>query len=836
MAFITPHPRIRLFARSQMYPRRVIEVRAMRYAPVHSQETIMKSKPTFLLLSFAALLSTPIPTHAQDKPDGKEPIIASINPDTLTYDYLVDGDLAQDDPANKKFKTLQAAYQAAPAGTEAKPTVIGIKPNVYQLPGGNSGASMTLNKNWITLLGLTNNRRTVVLADNRGHAEGAADNGYILNVNCTGFTARNLTILNYCNCDYEYPGDPAKNLKMRNPTITQAVALQAAGDKHVYENVALLSRLDTMFLQTTRSYFKNVYIEGTDDFIGGGQMSVWDGCEVYFPTGSGVMSSTDVIFMNTRFEAARGFQLYKAEFNGAARPSALINCVVPEGTAKGAVAWVRGKTPPRPGRYSLTYHVQDAKGNPATLFDDSTGAQGLGYSRELSDQEALAFNPWNLLRGNDDWDPANCKAKVEAAGQGNLIYGVGLNNGGASIRTGGSAATIAATVTPARAADRSITWSTESKLVTLNRTSGPNITVTANNTTGKPEYVPIQAKAANGFYATAWIYVEPKYIDPPVIAAGRPVKVNAPANGKVSVSYSLAPADHADQSVITWYLCDDANGAGAREVAVSRGNVPLKEYALTSGAIGKYVRVRIEPKHEISDPGRPVFASADKPIAAGDVTLTTVAPDMRNFVVTPNNAYASGMWTVTGTWTSASGDEFPGGWGVRVGSQGAMLLYQQDAEFGDMQVDLVMLPEKTGGQGFGGPGSSADGNNNQKADIFIKYDPRTRNGYSLRIWRTTESASKCMFQFFKITNGAGAPVSNKTAYTGVFKPSTTMTLKVVGDKISAAARNDVDGETLSLEDTIVPNKLGGAGVYWSGSVPRGNSIVYDQIKISYPGK
>ncbi len=33
------------------------------------------------------------------------------------YDYLVDSSLRQDDPAQKKFKTLQAAYAAAPAGT-----------------------------------------------------------------------------------------------------------------------------------------------------------------------------------------------------------------------------------------------------------------------------------------------------------------------------------------------------------------------------------------------------------------------------------------------------------------------------------------------------------------------------------------------------------------------------------------------------------------------------------------------------------------------------------------------------------------------------------------------
>src|SRR5580700_7354194 len=54
------------------------------------------------------------------------------------YDYLVDSSLSQDDPAGKKFKTLQAAYAAAPAGTPAKPTVIGVKPDVYLLHVGES--------------------------------------------------------------------------------------------------------------------------------------------------------------------------------------------------------------------------------------------------------------------------------------------------------------------------------------------------------------------------------------------------------------------------------------------------------------------------------------------------------------------------------------------------------------------------------------------------------------------------------------------------------------------------------------------------------------------------
>jgi pectin methylesterase-like acyl-CoA thioesterase len=122
---------------------------------------------------------------------GSEPIVTSIDPTTLTYDYLVDGNLPQDDPANKKFKTLQAAYEAAPEGSEAKPTVIGIKPNVYQISGSMERApSLSITKSWITLLGLTNNRRSVVLADNRGLDEGASDDGYLLDVNATGFTAK----------------------------------------------------------------------------------------------------------------------------------------------------------------------------------------------------------------------------------------------------------------------------------------------------------------------------------------------------------------------------------------------------------------------------------------------------------------------------------------------------------------------------------------------------------------------------------------------------------------------------------------------------------------------
>jgi hypothetical protein len=793
----------------------------------------MKSfKP--LLLSLIILSLCGRPAQAQDNVrGGSEPIVRSIDPAKLTYDYLVDGNLPQDDPAARKFKTLQAAYEAAPAGTEAKPTVIGIKPNVYQLPGpATRGPSLSIRKNYITLLGLTNNRRAVVLADNRGLMQGAEDDGYIIDINATGFTAKNLTIINYCNADYEYPGDPRKNLTKRSDVITQAVALQAAGDKHVYENVALLSRLDTMFLRTTRSYFKNVYIEGTDDWMGGGQISVWEDCTLVYPTGSGVMSASGIVFFNCIFEATHGMRFYKAEFRSAGRPNVLINCVLPVDSPQAHVAWVRGIATPRPNQLSLTYHNKDADGHPAAIYDSTVGTPAFTYSRELSDRELPAFNPWNLLRAApnapaDDWDPAGVRSKYESAGQGNLPFRIALTNSAPSIRTGGPGATIGATVTPTRA-DPTIIWSAKSDLVSLSRTTGSIVVVTGSNTTSQAEWVPVTATASNGFYVTAHVYVEPKYTDPPVVTDGP--AVNAPADGMAMVNYTLDLGGKQDQSLVSWFICDTAAGTNPRKVAVSRGNQPLKTLKLTPGYVGKYLKVTVQPKHSLSDPGPEIQAVSAKPAAASDVRSTTVSPNFRNFVPETNDVYASGLWTVLGTWAVVPGDNFVNGYGIRP-STPAWLLYQQDADCGDMQVDLMMASEKAG-QGFSVPGSPADGGpRNLHADMYIKFDPRTRNGYGLRFWRTTKSADKCMFQLYKFENGAGSPLNDRQVLSGVFKTTTRMTLKVTGTTLAVNASNDVDSETLALEGTITGNRFGGAGVYWPG----GSSTIYSRFEISYPG-
>ena len=802
------------------------------------------SLSTFLL--FFVLNATRKTASAQDNVRGsKEPIVHTFNPDTLTYDYLVDGNLSKNDPAHHRFKTLQAAYEAAPAGTEERPTVIGIRPDVYFLKGGEMTPGLSITKNYITLLGLTNNRRSVVLADNRGLQQGAGNDGFVMDVNATGFTVKNLTIINYCNVDYEYPGDPGKDLKKRSDVITQAVALQARGDKQVYENVALLSRLDTFFLLAKRSYFKNVYIEGTDDWIGGGGVGLWENCTLLFPTGQGVMSSTNNVFRDCRFIASKHMEFYKVGFKSELRPCTLINCVVPVSTPNSRVAWMREKAPARPHLYSMTWHVKDANGNPAKIYDSNIGRPAFRYSRELTAKELKAFNPWNLLRAvpgsePDNWDPAGVKGIYENAGEGALVYRVRLTNGSPEnhkpapdggtfhIRTGETKATIGAAVTPVYARDPTVTWSTPSNLISLNRTTGPTVVVVGRNGTEHAEWVPVRATAANGLFATAWVYVEPSYVDPPAIVSG-PV-LSQPVNGKINLEYKLdLKKGREDQSIATWSVCNDASGSNERVVAVSRGDKPLRSLTLTPGYVGKYIKVSLAPRNQRSKPGTDVSVISKAPVVASEVDLTRVSPDFRNFVITPNQSVADGMWTVSRNWRIESGEGLENGYGIH--STGpASLFYQRDADTGDMQLDLLFRPDKTEGQVFSVPGSPADsGANNLHADIYIKYNPRTGNGYSLRFWRTTRSAKKCMFQFYKIKNGVGTPLDSHKELSGVFKRDTHLILKVAGNTITATASNTKDHDTLHLQSRIVANHYGGAGMLWS----RGTSAICSRFAITW---
>ena len=136
------------------------------------------------------------------------------------------------------------------------------------------------------------------------------------------------------------------------------------------------------------------------------------------------MSASGLTFINTVFKASRGLEFYK----GFGSPDTLINCTMPVDTPHSPVTWMAWDVlPVHQNLFSLTYHVKDANGKPMRIRDMIKGPATYTLSRELSDEEVKAFNPWNLLRSllptaqnpnptPDDWDPAGVRAQYEADG------------------------------------------------------------------------------------------------------------------------------------------------------------------------------------------------------------------------------------------------------------------------------------------------------------------------------------------------------------------------------------------------------------------------------------
>jgi pectin methylesterase-like acyl-CoA thioesterase len=743
------------------------------------------------------------------------------------YDILVDASRPED-PAHGRYQTIQAAYAAAPAGTRERPTVIGLMPDVYQLRGTETDTGLSITKANITLLGLTRDRRNVVLADNRGNKQGAANNGFSMMVDADGFSAINLTILNYCNLDYDYPGDPSKSLKKRSGVITQAVAIQMQGDRHVYSHVAILSRLDTMFNRTKRSWFTHAYLEGTDDYLGAPGGSVWEDSEINFIEGGGILFAGGTTFIRTRFRATKPMTFYKVPV----APVALIESTLPDQP----VAWFGWRAPDHFPEYSLTWRTTTDDGRPVDIVDSLVGEPRRTLTHELTDQEVLAFNPWNLLRwtpdGVDDgWDPAGARARFES--QAPLPFRIKLTNGVSRIRTAETPVEVTAAVFPPVGTTR-VRWTTASPLVRLSVAEGGHVTVTAANETDRTETVAVQATADNGFASTAWITVDPAYRPAPTLVADPAPRPTATG---LRLDYDLSlPAGREDRSLVTWFACAaDATCAAPKEIAVSRGDAPLKALAVSGGLAGQYVMATIEPAHDLSRPGP--ARSSEPVLAPVEARTASAATDLRSL---PDSTVANrweGDWKLTGAWASEAPIEADDPWGFRVGGEDSALLYVGHPEAGDMDVTVEMDTDKYEGQGFAIPGRpddvvGPDGKKGPYAEVLFKYDPVTRTGYSLRFWRTTRSATAVVFQLYRIVDGHGTPMG-EDRLTGVVKPTTTLRIRVRGNAVTATGANTTDGETLDLTGMIEPNGFGGAGFFWTASRPSG-SVVLRGVQVGYP--
>lgn len=167
--------------------------------------------------------------------------------------------------AGGAYTTVQAAVNAAPAGSASNRTVIHIAPGTYK-----QQITIPANKPFLSLVGQTTDPSKVVLT-------------YNLNVNSpngsggTVGTIGSSTVVIYAS-DFV-----AKNVMFQNAShddIAQALAIYIRADRLAFSNCRFWGFQDTVRLDNGRQYFNRCSITGDTDFIYGNGTALFNSCYI----------------------------------------------------------------------------------------------------------------------------------------------------------------------------------------------------------------------------------------------------------------------------------------------------------------------------------------------------------------------------------------------------------------------------------------------------------------------------------------------------------------------------------------------------------------------------
>lgn len=784
------------------------------------------------------------------------------------------------------YNDVKEALSAAALtdGTEGDPMVVYIAPYVYWIddpdatdtvgktPGYGSPYGMVVNCQWLQLTGLTANPYNVILAGNRGQSHGADGNYTMFRFNGDGLNVNNLTIGNYCSIDLVYNLKPALNHAKRTSTITQAQLADMSGDKMFADNCNFVSRLNLDPINgAKRSLYNDCHFESTDDAINGN--AVFVGCDFDFYGNRPLYSSynTGSTFLGCTFNCkvlnveAEPMQYFTKEGG----PITAVDCVfnssfdIPFG-----IAWTKY---PAASLRCYQYNIKH-NGTPITIAGDTaaetvdmTGKSVLDAYRVESGGQVY-YNTYNLLKGNDGWDPLNVKDIVTAAGKDNIstILSLSIDDRKNTIESGVDTANVSSSVKyfhGAEEAAAAVTYSVsqeDSAYVKVTDHKDGTCTVEGINDADEAKKVTIYASTEGGLEGAVELTVKPSILAAPAFTS-TPAVSNG-NDGSLKVDYSLDLGSRADQSLISWYRCTDAAGSNPVLVAVTRKDDPAYTYEMTAGDIGYYMMAKVEPKHIRSNPGEGVTAVYPEAVTVKDIKAKNLSTDFSRFPVISQPEIKAGFWTVdsyrpldTESFSKWQGDPDAQPWvygetgngcvgtGIYQGTQGSRLMYTPVAgEYGDMSLKLVVDPAKTAGQGFGSAG--------QYMDVCLKFDTATLSGYGLRIIRTTAASNAVTFVLVKYENGQTRYISEEII-ASCFATGCEITLKAEGTKLTAhvetptpqLADQAASGwvHSVDLNADITATTFGGVAIQHTGTTGSGgwqNTTMLHNLDVVWEGE
>lgn len=795
------------------------------------------------------------------------------------------------------YNDFKEAYNAGAmkSGTSEKPMNVWLAPYVYWIddpddPAIREGVNgdpvpygLWMNCAYLSLNGLTDKPENVVLAVNRGQSHGAKGNFTMFYINGDGTHTENLTFGNYCCMDLNYPLKPELNREKRTTTITQSQLCLTNGRKITAENCNFVSRLNSCpFVGGERILFTDCHFECTDDSLPTSAVYLHCDFDLYSSRPFYNTTGTGSVMMDCDFHIMHGANQYLTKFDGVVT---IIDSTFYSTKKDQYIGWV-----PNPGKTLRCYagnitvqydyeeegeQKQEIRNNykmdadqPYVNVDITDSAAMKAY--RLTYNNETVYNVYNLLKGSDDYDPLGQKELLGLAGvadgvdytdvpvmlSGNYTSPSVVNGNTIKVSTswrGFSSST---------KKERKLTWEMEDVLedtISLKDNGDGTCSITCKNTTHKVVRGMVYIKEESGLEAGVYVTAAPNTQPAPEFVSGPNLKL--PENGVMALEYQLPDSELLeDLSNISWYRCSDAEGKNRILTAVTENNTPLKSYTLSYGDVGYYISAVITPKQECTYAGTAVTLVSSRVIDKEDVTASpyTLSTDFSDFAFDGQSRVIPGFWIRDAkgfenrlAWTYSEGEV---GYGTE-GLTGLMpieftavedgksktirrsrLMYVPAAgTYGDMTVSWVVNPEKNAGQGFGSAG--------QYMDLFIKTDAETMTGYALRVERVAATGKGVQIAFVKYEGWDKVEYISDKILTSAFNSTCTIQLAVKGTTLSAelstthVQSSDQEKENLihnpKLETTISANEYGGIGIYYTGSCPKGNRVMFNQLDVTW---
>lgn len=790
----------------------------------------------------------------------------------------IDGSLS--DTVADRYEFVYNDFAEASAafvdGTEDAPMKVYLAPYVYWIDdpddegirvatGGDTPYGLVINCDNLHLIGLTKDPYNVVLAVNRGQTQGAKGNYTMFYIDGRGTRTENLTMGNYCNVDLEYPLLPELSRPKRTETITQSQLVLTNGDKVIAKNCNFLSRLNACpFAGSVRALFVDCHIECGDDALPG--TAVFLNCTLRFTSSKPFYSTsgTGAVFLNCEIASdVKGTQ-YLTKAGGTVT---LVDCNFISNHPGFQVEW----TPEPAADLKCVQSNVTLNGEPYVIATgsantiDVTGTEA-AKAFVITDGTTTIYNTYNLLQGNDGWDPLDNKEEIAAIEEKYTLFPF-LMNTAPSVKSvkKGDTGTIKVMLRNFRNVAGGITsdtveWSVEEPLKDYISIT-PNVDGSCSYTILKSEDTRVTGrvfvKSSMGYSASTFFSITPDVVGAPGFAEAPKVSIGlrdvdtsaGEQAGCVTVNYIL-DKEGQDISVINWYRVS-ADGAEKVKVATSRMDSPEYTYIVTPGDVGYYIMAEVTPKTLNSQPGTMQSAVTDRVITAEDSPLTVISTNFQNFPTEVQTLVKPGFWTVEGfkpldtaeyDWKAKTGPawsytEGEGGakgvYGLTQTVRGSRILYTPvEGSYGDMTVTLQVAPCKSAGQGFGSATA-------QYMDVLIKMDTENLNGYALRIERTGKYSNAVDFKLVQYVRGYTKDLTEPVS-ASCYNTTCTIVLTVEGSTLTAHVettkkQNEEQAaagltHVVDLSTTVEENTFGGVGVTHTGTAGA-NATLLTQLDV-----